>query len=216
MKAYLWGLIGSLALLPGGSLAQQAAVATPVAMEQPIAGDHWVYEVRDEITGKVTGKQTETVTDVTPTDVAVRRQTAADKTLNYAYDRSWNAKITGLEKYAPNDGRGFKLPLTVGATWPVQATATNGENGRILKFTGRSKVVGQESITTKAGSFDAFRVETTYAMALAANPTQKVDAVLESWYVPAINHWVKRTYVTRANKLLRSNETFELVEYGRR
>ena len=158
MKAYLWGLIGSLALLPGGSLAQQAAVATPVAMEQPIAGDHWVYEVRDEITGKVTGKQTETVTDVTPTDVAVRRQTAADKTLNYAYDRSWNAKITGLEKYAPNDGRGFKLPLTVGATWPVQATATNGENGRILKFTGRSRSWARKTspprlaVLTRSGS----------------------------------------------------------------
>ena len=29
-----------------------AAVAAPVAMEQPIAGDHWVYEVRDEITAR--------------------------------------------------------------------------------------------------------------------------------------------------------------------
>jgi hypothetical protein len=76
--------------------------------------------------------------------------------------------------------------------------------------------VGRENITTKAGSFDAFKVETTYVMALANNPSQKVDTVMESWYVPAINHWAKRTYVTRANKLLRSNQTVELVEYGRK
>src|SRR5436305_12251468 len=68
-----------LTLLAGNASAQQAATKPPSApiqadptklipMELTATGDHWTYEARDEITGKVTGTPTHLVTDVTPTD----------------------------------------------------------------------------------------------------------------------------------------------------
>jgi len=37
-----------------------------------------------------------------------------------------------------------------------------------------------------------------------------------TWYAPAIDHWVKRTFVSRADQHVRTNNTIELVEYGRK
>jgi len=37
-----------------------------------------------------------------------------------------------------------------------------------------------------------------------------------TWYAPAINHWVKRTVVSRVDKHLLVNNTIELTEYGRK
>jgi hypothetical protein len=37
-----------------------------------------------------------------------------------------------------------------------------------------------------------------------------------TWYAPAIDHWVKRTFVSKANNHLHINNVFELVEYGRK
>src|SRR6266481_6398705 len=76
-------------LLASSALAQQAppqagapaasSSAAPVEpakavvpMEEPLPGDHWTYEVRDEITGTITATRESVVTDVTPTEISVR------------------------------------------------------------------------------------------------------------------------------------------------
>ncbi len=186
-------------------------------MEDPRPGDFWIYEMRDEISGKIDAVRKNTVTEVTPTEISVRFTTEGKESggLN-VYDRTWNLKISGPWKYQPHDGTGIQSPLKVGAIWKFRSDDVNPGNGAIWKRTGQSKVVGQETITTKAGTFDTFKVETTMARHPTNDPTMKTEITRQTWYAPAINHWVKRTFVVRANGHLRTDETLELVEYGRK
>src|SRR3569832_841481 len=51
------------------------AKETPSAvlpMGEPLAGDHWTYESRDEVTGKIMVTREHVVTEVTPTSIGVR------------------------------------------------------------------------------------------------------------------------------------------------
>src|SRR6266850_3786449 len=135
-----------------------------VAMEEPLPGDYWTYEVRDEITGTISATRTNVVTEVTPTEISMRFKIlgTANEGFN-VYDRSWNLISSGSWKYSPNDGSGIRTPLTTGKTWTFQSNEVNAGNGNIWKRSGNVKVVGQESLTTRAGRFETFKIETTYS-----------------------------------------------------
>jgi hypothetical protein len=189
-----------------------------VSMEEPLPGDHWTYEVRDEITGAVTATRENVVTEVTPKEVTVRYAnlgTNNNDGLNI-YDRSWNVLENRPWRFSPHDGSGIQAPLTVGKTWPVKTNNINSANGNVWKRSGTSKVVGQESVTTRAGTFDTFKIETTFTGTNTNNPPQKNEVTSLTWYAPAIDHWVKRTFVSRADKHLQTSTTLELVDYGRK
>jgi hypothetical protein len=81
---------------------------------------------------------------------------------------------------------------------------------------GTAKVVAQESVTTRAGTFDTFKIETSLQFQNANDPTKKYQAVFQIWYAPVIDHWVKRSAVSRSEGRVREKSTIELVEYGRR
>jgi hypothetical protein len=190
-----------------------------VAMEEPLPGDYWTYEVRDEITGTVSGTRTNIVTGVTPTDIGMRFKIAhadtTNKEVSVTYDRSWNLIRNGPWQYWPyNATFGIQTPLTVGKTWTFQSTDTNS-NGTVWKRSGASKVVGQEAVTTRAGTFEAFKIETTSSSRNFKDPSRIEELTVQNWYAPAIDHWVKRTVVVRFDSHLKNQDTFELVEYGR-
>jgi hypothetical protein len=119
-------------------------------------------------------------------------------------------------RFSPHDGSGIQSPLAVGKTWPVKTNNINTATGIVWKRSGASKVVGQESVTTRAGTFDTFKIETTFTATNINNPTQKNKVTSLTWYGPAIDHWVKRTFVSRANEHLQTSTTLELVDYGRK
>ena len=201
---------------PDAAASVQPAIAV-IPMEEPQPGDHWTYEARDEITGKVTATRENTVTEVTPTEISVRHKTLGTNNEGLSvYDRSWNVVENQPWRYSPHDGTGIQSPLAVGKTWPVRTNNINGTNGNVWRRSGISKVVGQESVTTRAGTFDTFKIETTFTGSNVNNPTQKNEVTSLTWYAPALDQWVKRTFVSRANKHLQTNNVFELVEYGRR
>ena len=77
-------------------------------------------------------------------------------------------------------------------------------------------MIAQESVTTPAGTFDTFKIEASFQIQNANDPTSKVQAVQQTWYAPAIDHWVKRSFVSRSDARVREKNTIELVEYGRR
>ena len=225
---YRYVLMGMICLLAGSEPASAAndgpppastpATDKPVtAMEEPLPGDYWTYEIRDEITGKITYLRTFVITEVTPTEISVRSTDAGktDGDLN-VYDRSWNLKSRAPWKWQPHDGSGIKSPLKVGDSWRFQADDVNPGAGRIWKRSGQAKVVGQETITTKAGTFDAFKIETVISRSPTNDPTRKGEVIWHTWYAQAINHWVKRTFVSRENKRLMTDTTVELTEYGRK
>jgi hypothetical protein len=201
---------------PGATETQTAHAVIP--MEEPLPGDHWTYETRDEITGKITATRESAITEVTPTAISVRfKKVGATGEDGFAvYDRSWNMIEGRPWRYSPNDGSGIQSPLAVGKTWPVRTNNVNSANGSVWRRSGTSKVVGEESVTTKAGTFDTFKIETTFTGTNVNNPMLKNEVTALTWYAPAIDHWVKRTFVSRANHHLHINNVIELVEYGRR
>ena len=189
----------------------------PEPMEEAQLGDRWTYELRDEITGEVKSTITNTVTDVSAAEISIRTGILGNSTSGYlTYDRSWNATMNGAWRYSPNDGTGARAPLTVGKTWPIKATDSNSTAGVSWKRTGTAKVAAQESVTTRAGTFDTFRIEASFQIQNANDPTKKWQIVQQTWYAPAINHWVKRTYASRSEGRVRERNIVELVEYGRR
>jgi len=226
---YRYVMMG-LICLAAGTVAARAASDTPappeaaaakpvVSMEEPLQGDFWTYEVRDQISGTVSAVRTHMITEATPTEISVRI-TAQGKQdegggLN-VYDRSWNLKSAAPWKYRPHDGAGIQSPLKAGATWKSEADDINAGNGNIWKRTVRSKVVGQETVTTKAGTFETFKIEVAVSRRPTNDPTRKMEVTQQIWYAPAIDHWVKRTLVARGNGNLLANNAMELVEYGRK
>jgi hypothetical protein len=206
---------------PAAALPDAATSAKPekvvVPMAEPKVGDRWTYEVRDEITGAITATRENVVTDVTPAEITVRYKNLGNNNEGFnVYDRSWNVVEDRPWRFSPHDGTGIQSPLTVGKTWPVQTNNINSANGNVWKRSGTSKVVGQESVTTKAGTFDTFKIETSFSARNANNPTLKNEVTSLTWYAPEIDHWVKRTFVSRANKHLQTSTLIELIEYGRK
>jgi hypothetical protein len=187
------------------------------AMEDAQTGDHWTYEFRDEITGDVKSTITNTVTDVSASEIGTRIASLGNPNSGYqTFDHSWNLINNGAWRYTPNDGTGIKAPLAVGKTWSFKSTDLNSTAGVSWKRSSTSKVLAQESVTTRAGTFDTFKIETTFTGRNVNNPTLKNEVTAVTWYAPAIDHWVKRTFVSRADKHLQISNSIELVDYGRK
>jgi hypothetical protein len=234
LRCVVLGLVG---LAAGAAWAQQApplegtpaASASPasaeptkadISIEEQLPGDHWTVEVRDEITGTVS-TQTSVVTEVTPTDISVRFNVVRpDKTNSEGfgiYDRSWNLMRAGPWQHFPYDGStGIRAPLTVGKTWTFQSKAVNAGNNLTWNRSGTSTVADQETVTTKAGTFETFRIETTASGSDFREPTRTEEVTAQTWYAPAIAHWVKRSWIIRIGDQVRTKNTYELVAYGRR
>lgn len=200
--------------------ASSPTVETPnglEAMEDAQTGDHWTYELRDDITGDIKSTITNTVTDVSASEISTRIAQLGNSNSGYqTFDRSWNMTNNGIWRYTPHDGTGIRLPLAVGKTWSFKSTDVNSTAGFSTKRSGTSKVVAQESVTTRAGTFDTFKIETSFQLQSVNDPTKKFQIVQQTWYAPVIDHWVKRSFLSRSDGRVREKSTVELVEYGRR
>ena len=202
---------------PATSSSGTEAANGPEPMEEVQTGDHWTYELRDEITGEVKSTVTSTVTDVSASEISTRSAQLGNNNFGYqTFDRSWNVTNNGTWRFTPNDGTGIRLPLAVGKSWSFKSTDVNSSAGVSWKRSGTSKVTAKESVTTRAGTFDTFKIETSIETQNANDPTKKFQSVQQTWYAPLIDHWVKRSSQSRSEGRVRDKSTAELVEYGRR
>jgi hypothetical protein len=202
---------------PAASSSGTEAANGPEPMEEVQTGDHWTYEIRDEITGEVKSTVTSTVTDVSASEIGTRSAQLGNNNFGYqTFDRSWNVTNNGTWRFTPNDGTGVRLPLAVGKSWSFKSTDVNSSAGVSWKRSGTSKVTAKESVTTRAGTFDTFKIETSIDTQNANDPTKKFQSVQQTWYAPLIDHWVKRSSQSRSEGRVRDKSTAELVEYGRR
>jgi hypothetical protein len=225
LRRYFLAAVGLLVSVGVSTAQAPNSTAVPAATESPAQetmedvqiGDHWTYEFRDDISGDVKYILTHTVTDLTDSQIGIRITRAGNGNSGYqTFDRSWNLINNGVVRYAPNDGTGIRAPLAVGKTWSFKSTDINSTSGFSGRRSGTSKVTMQQSITTPAGTFDTFKIETSLQVQNANNPTDKAQVAIETWYAPAIDHWVKHSFVSRSNSRVREKNTVELIEYGRR
>jgi hypothetical protein len=201
-----------LLLSTAPAFAEEATSNPPAAVA---VGDHWTYEVKDEISGALKLTQTDLVTDVSNNQITVRFDVAnTTRSGIIVYDRSWNIVREGVFKYSPNNGTGYYFPLTVGAQWKFAVDVTNSSNGQTFRRTGNSRITGQESVTAKAGTFQTFIIETNYTGKNIQDPTLIYETTSHTWFSPDVNHWVKRNIVLRQRGNVVQNNTIELTDYG--
>jgi hypothetical protein len=182
-----------------------------------LPGDRWVYEVTDEMTGDVKATTTVVVLDVSEGEILTRVSTrGAASPQQIAFDRTWNRIDDSVWKYRPSDGSGIQMPLDLGKEWRFENKATQFHNGTALARTGQSKVVAKESVTTSAGTFDAFKIETTIRQVNANDQTKAATLTAVLWYAPTVNRWVRRTYKVQIEGRLRESQTEELTDYSRK
>jgi uncharacterized protein involved in copper resistance len=108
------------------------------------------------------------------------------------------------------------MPLQVGKEWRFENRATHFQNGTAVSNTGQSKVVGKESITTSAGTFDTFKIETTMRQVNSNDQTKAATMTAALWYAPSVNRWVRKTYKLQIEGRLRDSQTEELTDYSRK
>jgi len=209
----------SAAVVVAATMAMPALAETPAAplttIETPQMGDRWTYVSRDEITGQIMPAFTQIVTEVTESEISIRVTMPGRPDNYFTYDRTWNLTNNGTWRYTPNNGQGIKEPLTVGKTWSISGTGTTSAGASWL-HSAIGKVVGQETITTKAGTFDTFQIETAYNSQDRNDSTRKVQLIQRMWYAPTVSHWVKVTNEGRMGGTLRTKTSMELIDYGRR
>ena len=179
-------LLATMGLLVSASVlsaqtppSQPASTESPSqqeTMEDPQIGDHWTYELRDDVSGDLKSTITHTITDITPAEISVRLAVLGRPNGAYhTYDRAWDLINNGTWRSTPNDGTGIRAPLAVGKAWSFKSTHSNTSSGVSLKTSGTSKVTAKETLTTRAGTFETFKIETTYEFAQLQRRDQKVS-----------------------------------------
>ena len=108
-------LVGLIFLQCVASAFAQNAVpdaSSAAGASAPLAGDHWTYEIKDEISGAVKVTRTDLVTDIANNEITVRVDFAnTGRSTTIFYDSAWNLLHDGPFRYSPNDGTGFHFPL---------------------------------------------------------------------------------------------------------
>jgi hypothetical protein len=206
--------LGAL-LIVCASARQSAAQTADLAGVLP--GDRWSYEITDEITGDL--KQTTSIVVLSLSDAEINTRVTnrgALRPIQIAFDRSWNRLDDEAWRYKPSDGTGLQMPLLVGKEWRFDSQASNIQNGTTLSSAGQSRVVAQEKVTTPAGSFDTFKVETKIRQVNSNDQTKTATVTTTFWYAPSINRWVRKTQQMQIEGRVREASTEELTDYSRK
>lgn len=194
--------------------------STPPAaanMQDPAVGDHWTYQVTDEISGKLTATRTVLITDLSKNDVTIRFDIVGNgRSGVIVYDRSWNILSDEAFRYTPNDGTGVRLPLAVNAEWKFTSNSQNSNTGVTFKRSGSAHVIGKETVTTKVGAFDTFIIESKFTERNNRTPSRFSEITQKTWYSPELDHWAKRSLIVRQGGHIIRNDTVELTDFGRK
>ena len=202
------------------AIAVGACAGTPLALPPPVdrpsftVGERWIFTGRS-------GTRSEIVYQGRRGDALVFRLTGsppegANRPATVELLRSIDlARITGMAQftgnaieYRPDDGS-LRFPLAVGESWRrsyVRAIA--GKDPPDDEMTVEAAVKAYERITVPAGSFDAFRIESTITSARETNPTLYATY----WYAPAAKAVIKY-HAEISGSLGLKIEGDELAEY---
>jgi hypothetical protein len=209
-RAITTSLVIQLLLI--GYCAAQAVDPGPIRV-----GDRWSYDIKDALTGDLRQAVTIVAAEINEKEITTRISVRGrDRPLTFVFDHDWGHVDDGVWKHRPSDLLGIKKPLQVGRQWRAEGNSANLQNGVALQTSALAKVVGQEQITTPAGTFDTFRIELTVRQINTRDQTKSTTLNTVTWYAPAITRWVKRQTEVRAEGRLRDSLYEELTEYSRR
>jgi hypothetical protein len=78
------------------------------------------------------------------------------------------------------------------------------------------KKTAQEKVSTSAGTFDAFKLETVMRHVNSNDQTKVATVTSTLWYAPTINRWARKTYKIEQEGRLRESQTEELTDFSRK
>jgi hypothetical protein len=190
-----------------------AQTADPGAIR---VGDRWSYDIKDELTGDLRQAITIVVVDINDKEITTRTTyRGKDRPQTIVFDLDWGRIDDGVWKLSPS-GIGIRKPLQVGKEWRSDGNAVNLQSSIPFRASGVAKVMGQEQVTTPAGTFDTFRVEMTVRLINTRDQTKSSTWTFVVWCAPAVNRWVKRKMEVRFEGRLRDPSFEELTEYSRK
>jgi len=196
--------------------------ATPGMSQAPdlagvLTGDRWTYDVTDEMTNDLKYVFTVVVVDVSEKEINTRvTSRGAQRPRQMVFDRGWSRIDDDLWKYDPSDGTGIRMPLQLGKSWRFEGNGKNFQNGTTVRTSGQSKVTAEEKITTSAGTFETFKIETVIRHVNSNDQTKTSTLTSTLWYAPSINRWARKSYKVQIEGRLRESQTEELTDYSRK
>jgi len=203
------------ALQIGSAAAEDATL--PKEPEGIKPGDQWTYDQTDEITGNLKFTYTNTVASITDKEITLRVTRRGDERVGLmVFDPNWNLIDDGVwKKRRRTGGEGIEQPLKAGKEWLISESLQNLKTGEFYAESGKAKVVGPESFTTQAGTFDTFKIVAELRETSTADPAKSFQSTITTWYAPSINRWVKRITAVRGLGRLRASLSEELVDYAK-
>jgi hypothetical protein len=182
-----------------------------------LAGDRWLYDITDEITGDLKYTTSVVVIDVSDMEINTRVTTRGiERPRQVVFDRGWSRIDDEVWKFAPSDGSGIRMPLEVGKEWRFDNNGKNLLHGFTWRTTGQSKVTAQEKVTTSAGTFETFKIETVMRHVSSTDATKSATVTNTLWYAPTVNRWVRKVYRLEREGRVRESQTEELSDYSRK
>jgi hypothetical protein len=183
-------IIAAAALLALTVQAQVAPASKPVVK----AGDVAVYTVK-LVADRQTTEDSVTVTGVENGLIKARyaRANRSPAETEAIYTDEWGSILVGSNgSRIDPPSQVLKFPLKVGDTWDQQygVLVSNGARSRVDLG---AKVVAHEKVSTPAGDFDAFKVETS-GWVNGVSWTGSFKVVSTAWYAPAVNRIVRTEY----------------------
>jgi hypothetical protein len=180
-------------------------------------GDRWSYDIKDALTGDLRLAVTIVAAEINEKEITTRTSVRGkDRPNTIVFNPDWGRIDDGAWKHRPSDLLGIKKPLQIGKQWRAEGNSTNVQTGVAMQTSGLAKVVGQEQITTPAGTFDTFRVELTVRQINTKDQTKSTTLTVVVWYAPAINRWVRKNTEVRFEGRVRDSFSDELTEYSRK
>jgi hypothetical protein len=180
-------------------------------------GDRWSYDIKDALTGDLRQAVTIVIGEINEKEITTRTSVRGkDRPNTIVFNPDWGRIDDGVWKHRPSDLLGIKKPLQVDKQWRAEGSSANLQTGIALQTSALAKVIGQEQITTPAGTFDTFRIELTLRQINTMDQTKSTTLNTVTWYAPAINRWVKRQTEVRFEGRLRDSLYDELTEYSRK
>jgi hypothetical protein len=210
-------LAGLTAVWPQILTAQSPDQTKENADQSVRVGDRWIYRMTDQLKGQHRDAVV-AVIGVSDKGYGTFQTVGGYAGRFYIFDHDWNVTDDSVDTFKPNDGRGVRLPLAIGEKWQTKYDSQKSGNETVKHGLVQSKVTGQESATTMAGTFETFRVEHNAAEFKnnGTTPSDKSEEEIVIWYAPQINRWVRRTVIIRAEKQIRTNLSWELVGFLRK
>src|SRR5258708_4239049 len=146
--------------------------------------------------GFTTRSFSHTITEVSPAEFVMRVTTQGKTGSSIRIcDHDWNLIDRGDFKYKPNNGGGIKPPLLVGKEWRSEHEGRSTQSSYVSQTSVAAKVTAQETITTSAGTFKTFKIESLRRDISSAAPSKSPEYKNPEWYAPEINYWVRRLLV---------------------